>query len=102
MKLVKACGILRTMKIRVSHILVQHSYEAEDILRALKEGKDFAELARKFSKCSSATDGGNLGAFLEGRLDPDFEESAFALKVGQTTTQPIRTRFGYHIIKRTG
>lgn len=84
----------------MSHILVQHSYEAEDILRALKDGKDFAELARKFSKCSSAADGGNLGTFSEGRLDPDFEESAFSLKVGQTTTKPVRTKFGYHIIKR--
>jgi peptidylprolyl isomerase/peptidyl-prolyl cis-trans isomerase C len=89
------------MKIQVSHILVQHSYEAEDILRALKDGKDFAELARKFSKCPSAADGGNLGVFAEGRLDPDFEECAFSLKVGQTTTKPIRTRFGYHIIRRT-
>ncbi|QLY25710.1 peptidylprolyl isomerase [Bdellovibrio sp. KM01] len=89
------------MKIQVSHILVQHSYEAEDILRALKDGKDFAELARKFSKCSSAADGGNLGVFSEGKLDPDFEETAFSLKVGQTTTKPIRTRFGYHIIRRT-
>ncbi|MEK2689644.1 peptidylprolyl isomerase [Bdellovibrio sp. GT3] len=89
------------MKIKVSHILVQHSYEADDILRSLKDGKDFEELARKFSKCSSAADGGNLGVFSEGRLDPDFEEAAFALKVGQTTTKPIRTRFGYHIIRRT-
>lgn len=89
------------MKIQVSHILVQHSYEAEDILRALKDGKDFAELARKFSKCPSAADGGNLGVFAKGRLDRDFEEVAFSLKVGQTTTKPIRTRFGYHIIRRT-
>lgn len=89
------------MKIRVSHILVERQYEAEDILRALKEGKSFEELARKYSKCSSATQGGDLGVFSEGRLDLDFEEAAFLLKVSQVTSKPVRTKFGYHIIKRT-
>ena len=88
------------MKINVSHILVQHDYEAQDVLRALQGGKTFEELARKFSKCSSAEQGGELGSFGKGRLDPDFEDAAFALKVGQTTAKPIRTRFGYHIIRR--
>ncbi|MBO9666983.1 MAG: peptidylprolyl isomerase [Bdellovibrio sp.] len=89
------------MKIRVSHILLQYDYEAQDVLRALQNGKSFEELAHKYSKCSSAKQGGDLGVFGEGRLDPDFEEVAFALKVGQTTTKPVRTRFGYHIIRRT-
>lgn len=88
------------MKINISHILVQHDYEAQDVLRALQGGKTFEELARKFSKCSSVEQGGELGSFGKGRLDPDFEDAAFALKVGQTTAKPIRTRFGYHIIRR--
>ena len=88
------------MKINVSHILVQHDYEAQDILRSLQSGKKFEELARKFSKCPSAEQGGELGTFGKGRLDPDFEDAAFALKVGQTTEKPVRTRFGYHIIRR--
>jgi peptidylprolyl isomerase/peptidyl-prolyl cis-trans isomerase C len=89
------------MKIRVSHILLQYDYEAQDVLRALQNGKSFEELAQKYSKCSSAKQGGDLGVFAEGRLDPDFEEVAFSLKVGQTTNKPVRTRFGFHIIRRT-
>lgn len=89
------------MKITVSHILVRHEYEAQDVLRALAAGKDFAELARKHSTCSSASEGGLLGSFARGRLDEDFEDAAFALKVGEISKKPVRTRFGYHIIWRT-
>ncbi|ASD65149.1 peptidylprolyl isomerase [Bdellovibrio bacteriovorus] len=89
------------MKIRASHILVKHQYEADDILRALKSGKTFEELAQKYSQCPSARVGGDLGVFAEGRMDEVFEEAAFALKVNETTLQPVRTRFGYHIIRRT-
>lgn len=89
------------MKISVSHILVRHQYEAEDILRSLESGKSFEELAQKHSICPSASDGGALGTFGRGRMDADFEEAAFALKVGETTPKAVRTRFGYHLIKRT-
>lgn len=89
------------MKIRASHILVQHQYEAEDLLRALKDGKSFEDLARRHSKCSSAAQGGDLGSFSSGRMDENFEEAAFALKVGQVSAKPVRTKFGYHLIKRT-
>jgi peptidyl-prolyl cis-trans isomerase C len=83
-----------------SHILVAHDYEAQDILRLLKQGKSFAELARKFSKCPSAAEGGNLGEMKKGRLDEDFEEAAFALKPGEISAKPVKTRFGYHLILR--
>ena len=90
------------MKFRASHILLTHKYEADDILRSLASGKTFEELARKFSKCPSSAEGGDLGVFSSGRMDEIFEEAVIALKVGQTTSQPVRTKFGYHIIKRTG
>jgi len=87
-------------KIRASHILVKHQYEAEDIQKMLKEGKDFSSLASKFSTCPSGQSGGDLGFFQEGRMVEEFEEAAFALKVGEVS--PItRTKFGYHIILRT-
>lgn len=89
------------MKIRASHILVQHQYEAEDILRAMQTGKSFEDMAKKFSKCSSASQGGDLGFFARGRMDEDFEDQAFLLKVGQISAKPVRTKFGYHLIKRT-
>lgn len=90
------------MQIRVSHILVKHQYEAEDILRAFAEGKSFEELAQKHSQCPSSAGGGDLGLLASERLDADFEEAAVMLKVGQITSKPVRTKFGYHLIKRTG
>ena len=89
------------MKISVSHILVRHEYEALDILRALAAGKSFEELARKHSTCSSASEGGALGSFARGRMDEDFEDAAFTMKVGEISKKPVRTKFGYHLIKRT-
>lgn len=89
------------MKIRASHILVQHLYEADDILRLLKAGQVFEDLARRYSTCPSASVGGDLGFFKPGRMDETFEDAAFVLKVGDLTKAPVRTRFGYHIIKRT-
>ena len=89
------------MKISVCHILVQHQYEADDLLRLLASGKDFGDLARKYSKCPSASAGGDLGSFGRGKMDEDFEEAALALKAGEVSKKPVRTKFGYHLIKRT-
>lgn len=90
------------MKIRASHILVKHRYEAEDILRALAAGKTFEELAQRYSQCPSGKEGGDLGFFARGRMDEDFEDAVFSLKSGETTLKPVRTKFGYHLIRRTG
>lgn len=85
----------------VSHILVRHSYEAEDLIKKLNEGSSFEELAMKFSICSSSKNKGDLGPIKMGKADPDFEEAALALtSVGQITKKPIRSRFGFHIIKK--
>jgi peptidylprolyl isomerase/peptidyl-prolyl cis-trans isomerase C len=86
-------------KIHCHHILVTHQYEAEDILRKLKAGESFDEMARIFSQCPSSKLGGDLGAFGRGRTDPDFEDAAFALDI-DAISKPIRSKFGYHIIKR--
>ena len=89
-------------KINVCHILVDKEYEAQDLLRSLKEGKSFSDLAVKFSKCSSAKSGGNLGQVEVSRLDEDFADAALALKVGEISLKPVRTKFGYHLIMRLG
>ena len=86
--------------IHTSHILVKNEYEAQDILRLLKDGKDFAELAKKYSTCSSAQQGGDLGPQAISRLDEDFSDAAILLKPGQISAKPVRTKFGYHIIRR--
>lgn len=51
------------MKLKASHILLRHEYEAKDILKKLEEGKPFEELARDFSICPSSSRGGDLGEF---------------------------------------
>lgn len=85
---------------KVKHILVQHQYEAEDILRKLSEGKTFEDLARTYSTCSSAPQGGDLGLVKTGKFVEDFEEAACGLKPGEISKKPVRTAFGYHIIFR--
>lgn len=84
----------------VRHILVQHSYEAEDLLRKLKQGESFEELAKKYSKCPSAKSGGDLGILKSGQADEDFEEASISLSEGQSSPSPVRTKFGYHLILR--
>lgn len=87
------------MYMHLKHILVPHRYEAEDILKLLKDGKDFSEMAKKRSQCPSAASGGDLGNLKGKKLDPDFAEAAEILKPGQMSGI-VRTRFGYHIILR--
>jgi parvulin-like peptidyl-prolyl isomerase len=86
--------------ITASHILVKTEPEAEALLEELKGGKDFAELAKEKSTGPSAPQGGDLGSFSRGRMVPDFEKAAFALKAGEVS-QPVKTRFGWHVIKVT-
>ena len=85
---------------RVAHILVQHRYEAEDILKKIAEGVSFENLANKYSTCASAKAGGHLGELHFGKADPNFEEAVTELKLQEVSKKPIRTRFGYHLLKR--
>ena len=87
---------------RAAHILVKAKYEAEDLLLKLKSGSDFSHLAKRFSSCTSAANGGDLGEIKVDLADMEFEEATLELKVGEITKIPVRTRFGYHLIKRLG
>lgn len=89
----------KIVQIEVSHILVDHKYEAEDLERLLLAGNKFADLAKKYSRCSSAKNGGHLGILPTSRLDEDFAIAALKLKSGEIS-KPVRTRFGYHVILR--
>ena len=86
--------------IAAKHILVEHSHEADDILKKMADGDSFADLAQKFSKCPSGQTGGDLGEFGRGQMVQAFEEAAFALEVDQVSA-PVQTQFGYHLIQRT-
>jgi parvulin-like peptidyl-prolyl isomerase len=89
-------------KIKASHILVDKHSRALNIIKELEEGKSFSELARKHSTCPSGKRGGNLGKFGRGQMVKEFERAAFDLGKGEVTKEPVKTQFGYHIIKRTG
>ncbi len=103
-------------QVRASHILIksditdpnndpnQAKAEAkakiQDLLEQIKDGADFAELAKANSACPSAPGGGDLNFFPRGKMAPPFEKAAFALEVGKVS-DIVETQFGYHIIKVT-
>ena len=94
-------------QIRASHILLRTEgkdeaavkAKAEDLLKQARAGADFAELARKHSEDeASAKNGGDLDYFGRGQMVPEFDLVAFAMESGQMS-DPVKTQFGYHIIK---
>ncbi|TRL35831.1 peptidylprolyl isomerase [Rhizobium straminoryzae] len=86
-------------EVHARHILVKTEDEAKDIIKQLDAGKDFVELAKEKSEDTSKSDGGDLGYFTKGRMVPEFEEAAFALQKGQYTKTPVKSQFGWHVIK---
>jgi foldase protein PrsA len=89
-------------KIKCSHILVKKQSEALAIMERLKKGEKFGKLAKELSIDSgSAKRDGSLGYFGRGMMVKPFEEAAFKLQIGETS-QPVKSEFGYHIIKRLG
>ena len=90
-------------KIKCYHILVKKQSEALLILEKLKKGESFSNLAKELSiDKGSGKKGGDLGLFGKGMMVKPFEEAAFKLKKGEVTSEPVKTEFGYHIIKRSG
>ena len=90
-----------TTQVRASHILVKTEDEANRILKRIADGEDFLATAKRFSSCPSRKNGGDLGWFGKGQMVPEFEQAAFAAETGQIIG-PVKTQFGYHIIKVTG
>ncbi|SEP02198.1 peptidylprolyl isomerase [Paenibacillus sp. OV219] len=88
-------------QVKASHILVATKAEADEIMKQLKAGGDFAKLAKEKSLDTGSKDaGGDLGYFGKGVMVAEFEKAAFSLKAGELGG-PIKTQFGYHIIKVT-
>lgn len=86
---------------RASHILVKTEDQANQIIKRLAAGEDFAAVARRFSSCPSGKNGGDLGWFGKGQMVPEFEKAVFETDAGKVVG-PVKTQFGYHVIKVTG
>jgi peptidyl-prolyl cis-trans isomerase C len=99
-------------QVKASHILILVEQGADDATRKdalsrirgvqqkLRDGADFAEMAREFSEGPSGPNGGDLGYFARGQMVPPFEEAAFALPVGRVS-DVVETQFGFHLINVT-
>lgn len=88
-------------EVRASHILVDNETHAQQIKAELEKGeKSFAELAKEKSEGPSGENGGDLGFFGRGKMAKPFEKKAFDLEVGEVS-DPVKTQFGWHIIKKT-
>lgn len=105
--------------IRASHILIKADYtssatedeknkayeealkKANEVISKLNNGEDFATLAKEYSQDGSKEDGGDLGWFNRGEMVTEFEEASIKLEKGKYTTEPVKTKYGYHVILKT-
>ncbi|MGY0692863.1 peptidylprolyl isomerase [Virgibacillus sp. FSP13] len=88
-------------EIKAQHILVDDEKTAKEVEKKLDEGGDFAKLAKEYSTDkATAEKGGDLGYFSVGKMDPAFEDAAYSLEKGKIS-DPVKSQFGYHIIKVT-
>ncbi len=86
-------------EVRARHILVQTESEARAIIATLAGGADFAATAREKSRGPGAAEGGDLGFFKKEDMPEALAEAAFALQPGQIAPNPVRTQFGWHVVK---
>ncbi|HZF74351.1 MAG TPA: peptidylprolyl isomerase [Acetobacteraceae bacterium] len=87
-------------EVRARHILVPTEAEARAALEEVRRpGADFAEVARRRSTGPGSREGGELGWFKRGDMIPEFAEAAFGLRPNEVVQAPVRTQFGWHVIK---
>ncbi|NCC21471.1 MAG: rotamase [Alphaproteobacteria bacterium] len=86
-------------EVKARHILVEDESAAKELIKKAMAGADFAELAKENSTGPSAEQGGDLGWFAQGEMVSEFSEAAFAIEPGQVGDTPVKTQFGWHVIK---
>ena len=92
-------SLLSGETVSASHILVDSEDKANEILKDIKENKiSFEDAAKKYSSCPSSQKGGSLGEFGRGQMVPEFDTAVFSMEVGEISN-PVKTQFGYHLIK---
>ncbi|MGK0367654.1 MAG: parvulin-like peptidyl-prolyl isomerase [Thermoproteota archaeon] len=82
---------------RASHILLDELEDAQEVKEMLNDGADFGELAKEYSSCNSAKQGGDLGKFTSGSMVAEFERGLYNLSDGEVS-EPIKSKFGFHLI----
>ncbi len=88
--------------VNASHILVDSEEKANEILAAIRAGEiPFEDAAKAHSSCPSAAEGGSLGDFGRGQMVPEFDKACFEMEVGEICG-PVKTQFGYHLIRLNG
>ena len=86
--------------VNASHVLVKTEEEAKEILAKIKSGElSFEDAAKEYSTCPSKENGGNLGDFGKGQMVAEFDSAVFAMNEGEVSEEPVKTQFGYHLIK---
>jgi len=86
-------------EVHARQILVKTEDEAKSVIAELDKGADFAALAKKYSTDPGAASGGDLGYFKHDDMTKEFADAAFALPKGQYSKTPVKTEFGWHVIK---
>ena len=84
---------------KVAHILVKEEDQAKELIKELNDGADFAELAKEHSTDPGSAENGGEYELQSGQMVPEFEQAALQLEEGEMTEEPVKTQFGYHIIK---
>jgi peptidyl-prolyl cis-trans isomerase C len=92
-------GLAARAEVRARHILLDSEARAREVIAALDAGGDFAKLAREHSLGPTAEEGGDLAYFTHDNMTPGFAKAAFALGIGEYSRDPVRTEFGWHVIK---
>lgn len=84
---------------RARHILVAEEKTAKEVIEKLNKGEDFASLAKQYSSDPTKNNGGDLGYFVKSAMVKEFGDAVFSMKKGEVTKTPVKTQFGYHVIK---
>ena len=85
-------------EVSARHILVETEDAGKALIERLKDGEDFAALAREASTGPTGPNGGDLGYFTKERMVPEFAEAAFSMDAGEYSEAPVQTQFGWHVI----
>jgi len=95
----KQVAAAKVEEYNASHILLEDEAKAKEIITELDGGADFAEAAKKYSTGPSGESGGELGWFDRAAMVPEFSAAAATLEVGKYSAEPVKTEFGFHVIK---